>query len=104
MSGRRPLDSQGGPDFFDDPGSFDDPGFDEPDVDDPGEGTAAPSRSDRRLVVEADGGSRGNPGPAAYGALVDASPFAREGAYHGFTFRPATTAAERVHWVLRRSR
>ena len=28
----------------------------------------------RRLVVEADGGSRGNPGPGAYGALVrDAS-------------------------------
>jgi len=26
--------------------------------------------SDRRLVIEADGGSRGNPGPAAYGALV----------------------------------
>ncbi len=26
--------------------------------------------SGRRLVVEADGGSRGNPGPAAYGALV----------------------------------
>ncbi len=26
--------------------------------------------SARRLVVEADGGSRGNPGPAAYGALV----------------------------------
>ena len=24
----------------------------------------------RRLIVEADGGSRGNPGPAAYGALV----------------------------------
>jgi ribonuclease H / adenosylcobalamin/alpha-ribazole phosphatase len=24
----------------------------------------------RRLVIEADGGSRGNPGPAAYGALV----------------------------------
>ncbi len=24
----------------------------------------------RRLVVEADGGSRGNPGPAAYGAVV----------------------------------
>ena len=64
MSGRRPLDSQGGPDFFDpDP-------FDDQDVDDPREETAAPSRSDRRLVVEADGGSRGNPGPAAYGALV----------------------------------
>ncbi|PFG17281.1 putative phosphoglycerate mutase [Propionicimonas paludicola] len=26
--------------------------------------------SSRRLIVEADGGSRGNPGPAAYGALV----------------------------------
>ena len=26
--------------------------------------------SERRLVVETDGGSRGNPGPAAYGALV----------------------------------
>ncbi len=24
----------------------------------------------RQLVVEADGGSRGNPGPAAYGAVV----------------------------------
>ena len=24
----------------------------------------------RRLVVEADGGSRGNPGPAGWGALV----------------------------------
>jgi Ribonuclease HI len=28
------------------------------------------SGSARRLIVEADGGSRGNPGPAAYGALV----------------------------------
>ena len=29
----------------------------------------------RRLIIEADGGSRGNPGPAAYGALVrDARP------------------------------
>src|SRR6187431_282070 len=27
-------------------------------------------RTERRLIVEADGGSRGNPGPAAYGALV----------------------------------
>ena len=24
----------------------------------------------RRLIIEADGGSRGNPGPAGYGALV----------------------------------
>lgn len=30
----------------------------------------APAGSGRRLVVEADGGSRGNPGAAAYGALV----------------------------------
>jgi probable phosphoglycerate mutase len=29
-----------------------------------------PRSAGRRLVVEADGGSRGNPGPAAYGALV----------------------------------
>jgi ribonuclease H / adenosylcobalamin/alpha-ribazole phosphatase len=28
------------------------------------------SRQVRRVIVEADGGSRGNPGPAAYGALV----------------------------------
>lgn len=26
--------------------------------------------SGRRLIIKADGGSRGNPGPAAYGALV----------------------------------
>ena len=30
----------------------------------------------RRLIVEADGGSRGNPGPAAFGAVVrDADSF-----------------------------
>jgi len=29
-----------------------------------------PSGAGRQLVVEADGGSRGNPGPAGYGALV----------------------------------
>jgi probable phosphoglycerate mutase len=28
------------------------------------------SRDGRRLIVEADGGSRGNPGPAGYGAVV----------------------------------
>jgi probable phosphoglycerate mutase len=31
---------------------------------------AAPGSADRSLVVEADGGSRGNPGPAGYGAVV----------------------------------
>ena len=58
MSGRRPVDVQGGPDFF---GAPDEQPTHAPDP---------PPRSDRRLVVEADGGSRGNPGPAAYGALV----------------------------------
>jgi ribonuclease HI len=58
VTGRR-SDIQDGPGFFDD-------------HDDEGRSAPAPAtpRSDRRLVVEADGGSRGNPGPAAYGALV----------------------------------
>ena len=54
MTGRR-SDPQDGPGFFDD---------------EPAAAPAAPPRSSRRLLVEADGGSRGNPGPAAYGALV----------------------------------
>ena len=33
-------------------------------------GKAAGLRQARKLVVEADGGSRGNPGPAGYGAVV----------------------------------
>lgn len=33
-------------------------------------GSAEPRRPGRRLVVETDGGSRGNPGPAGYGAVV----------------------------------
>jgi ribonuclease HI len=59
VTGRRPVDAQGGPGFFDE---------DEDQVAAPP--VAAAARSGRRLVVEADGGSRGNPGPAAYGALV----------------------------------
>jgi ribonuclease H / adenosylcobalamin/alpha-ribazole phosphatase len=47
-----PPSVQGGPTFFDE--------TEEPSV----------TTSDRRLIVEADGGSRGNPGPAAYGAVV----------------------------------
>ena len=47
-----PPSVQGGPSFLDE--------TEEPAV----------ATSDRRLVVEADGGSRGNPGPAAYGAVV----------------------------------
>ncbi len=37
-----------------------------------GRGGSSPHRgaSSRKLIVEADGGSRGNPGPAGYGALV----------------------------------
>jgi ribonuclease H / adenosylcobalamin/alpha-ribazole phosphatase len=49
---RRPPDMQGGPGFFDE-------------VEEPEQ-----PRSGRQLIVEADGGSRGNPGPAAYGAVV----------------------------------
>jgi probable phosphoglycerate mutase len=49
---KRPSNVQGGASFFDEP--------DQPAV----------PRSDRVLIVEADGGSRGNPGPAAYGAVV----------------------------------
>ncbi|MCW2811421.1 MAG: Phosphoglycerate mutase [Friedmanniella sp.] len=55
---RRPADVQDGPDVFADPY----------------ESEPQPTRvrrvSERRLIVEADGGSRGNPGPASYGALV----------------------------------
>jgi probable phosphoglycerate mutase len=49
---KRPADVQSGPGFFD--------GVDEPDQ----------PMSGRSLIVEADGGSRGNPGPAAYGAVI----------------------------------
>src|SRR5207342_490179 len=52
VMGRRPPDPQQGPGFFD--------GSEEP---------AVPA-SGRRLIIEADGGSRGNPGSAAYGALI----------------------------------
>jgi ribonuclease H / adenosylcobalamin/alpha-ribazole phosphatase len=47
---KRPADTQDGPDFFDE--------------------EEAVAKSGHRLIIEADGGSRGNPGPAAYGAVV----------------------------------
>ena len=60
---RAPRLPQGGPSIFD---------FDEPEQ--PVPGTAEERVPDegpsRRFIVEGDGGSRGNPGPAAYGALV----------------------------------
>jgi len=49
---RQPANERSGPGLFDD--------TDEP----------AAATSDRRLIVEADGGARGNPGPAAYGAVL----------------------------------
>jgi ribonuclease H / adenosylcobalamin/alpha-ribazole phosphatase len=49
---RRPPNVRDGSGFFDDIEERDQP------------------TSGHRLIVEADGGSRGNPGPAAYGALV----------------------------------
>ena len=54
----RPAPSQDGPGLFD----LETPA---PTIVD-----ARSTTSSRRLIVEADGGSRGNPGPAAYGALV----------------------------------
>ena len=67
----RPQDVQDGPDFFDeDTGTQAGERSDER----PGRSERATASragsSRRRLIVEADGGSRGNPGPAAYGALV----------------------------------
>ncbi len=50
---RPPIVRQAGPSIFDE-----------------SEPAPAPAPSGRRLIVEADGGSRGNPGPAAHGALV----------------------------------
>jgi ribonuclease HI len=54
----RPAHVQDGPSFFD--------------TEEPEHEVVTPrlGLSGRRLVVEADGGSRGNPGPAAFGALV----------------------------------
>lgn len=50
--------------------SQDGPGLFELDEATPETDATTSSASMRRLIVEADGGSRGNPGPAAYGALV----------------------------------
>jgi ribonuclease H / adenosylcobalamin/alpha-ribazole phosphatase len=49
---RQPTNERNGPGLFDD--------TEEP----------AAATSDHHLIVEADGGARGNPGPAAYGAVV----------------------------------
>lgn len=65
---RAPIKPQTGPGLFD---------LDEPARGAAGEDATAAERDQapsagagRRLIVEADGGSRGNPGPGAYGALV----------------------------------
>ena len=60
---RAPRLPQGGPSIFD----FDEPA---PMVPEPDEGPGPVAGPSRTLIVEGDGGSRGNPGPAAYGALV----------------------------------
>ena len=57
---RRPADVQDGPGFFDD----------QEEATAAADSTPAVRPSGRRLMVLADGGSRGNPGPAAYGAVV----------------------------------
>lgn len=63
---RRLVDVQDGPGFFDSA----DAAYPEPAGEQASSASATSKPSGRRLVVEADGGSRGNPGPAAYGALV----------------------------------
>ena len=70
---RRPSDRQDGPGFFDE---------DKP--------PARPAVSKRRLIIEADGGSRGNPGPAAYGALVRDAITGETLAEEGWTIGRAT--------------
>ena len=60
---RAPRLPQGGPSIFD----FDEDGQPLPE---PAEGPEPHEGPVRTLIVEGDGGSRGNPGPAAYGALV----------------------------------
>ena len=71
---RAPRVPQGGPSFFDVEAVGDQP-LPEPDEGLPASHDTLPEPDEgpapvRTLVVEADGGSRGNPGPAAYGALV----------------------------------
>jgi probable phosphoglycerate mutase len=47
-------------------------------------------RTERRLIVEADGGARGNPGPAAYGAVVRDGETSKVLAAEGLTIGRAT--------------
>ncbi|HLM22947.1 MAG TPA: reverse transcriptase-like protein [Propionibacteriaceae bacterium] len=68
----KPPRTQSGPGFFDDTEEADLPG------------------SGRQLIVEADGGSRGNPGPAAYGAVVRDAQTSRVLAAEGMPIGRAT--------------
>ena len=68
----KPPRTQSGPGFFDD--------IEEADL----------PRSGRQLIVEADGGSRGNPGPAAYGAVVRDAQTSRVLAAEGMPIGRAT--------------
>ncbi len=86
---RRPHDHQHGPDFFDAPDETFDPDEREPDPEVRGP-LPHDTTSSRRLVVEADGGSRGNPGPAAYGALVRDADSGETLAAEGLTIGRAT--------------
>jgi probable phosphoglycerate mutase len=68
----KPPRTQSGPGFCDDTEEADLPG------------------SGRQLIVEADGGSRGNPGPAAYGAVVRDAQTSRVLAAEGMPIGRAT--------------
>lgn len=73
---RRPHDVQDGPDIF---------GEDEPVAVE-----ASKATSVRKLIIQADGGSRGNPGPAAYGAVVSDAETGEVLAEEGLTIGIAT--------------
>ena len=68
----KPPSTQSGPGFFDDSEGEDE------------------TRLGRHLIVEADGGSRGNPGPAAYGAVVRDAQTSRVLAAEGMPIGRAT--------------
>jgi ribonuclease HI len=67
---RRPEDLQDGQDLFEDSQTADLTSRAEAALTPGGTPPRPPAGPMRGLIVEADGGSRGNPGPAAYGALV----------------------------------
>src|SRR5439155_4882447 len=53
-----------------------------------------PSKSDAQIIAHIDGGSRGNPGPAAYAVVLEAADGARLGSFSKFLGRATNNFAE----------